>query len=195
LLVACATTDYSFIGEWEHQAGTLTYINPSHHLKISFPDYKWKICTHPNQLPVQMRQDPNSWRTPTREEPLEQLLIAIQDADDRFMALATREISIELDLKEASAQDIADLMKLAMKLKNWKLPGFDGEFTVSNRPAREVITADFGLKATFEGKLVMFIDKKRIIMIIYVYRIVAKQDNYWHHRNLWEIVDSYEYVD
>lgn len=49
LISSCAPISYDFIGAWNRQPDTLTYINYDQRIKLTFPNDKWRVYTKPNE--------------------------------------------------------------------------------------------------------------------------------------------------
>ena len=50
LILSCTTTPErpDYIGTWQRQPGSLTYVNFDQHMKLTFPNEQWKVYTQPS---------------------------------------------------------------------------------------------------------------------------------------------------
>ena len=61
LIFSCTPMDYDFIGTWNRQPDKLTYINYDQHIKLTFPNDKWRVYTKPGE---RLRR---IWKNPWKE--------------------------------------------------------------------------------------------------------------------------------
>jgi hypothetical protein len=70
LISSCAAISDDFIGTWNRQPDTLTYINYDQHIKLTFPNDKWRVYTKPNE------RLKRTWKNPWKENSSYHVLMA-----------------------------------------------------------------------------------------------------------------------
>ncbi|NOZ69541.1 MAG: hypothetical protein GXP46_09955, partial [Deferribacteres bacterium] len=106
LIFSCATVSYDFIGTWNQEPGTLTYTNYDQHIKLTFPNDKWRVYTtfHKDLKGV--------WMTPTKDNSYYHVLIAKVPDLRLFMQVAISPQTTDVSMEDFLAIQKGDIKML-----------------------------------------------------------------------------------
>ena len=182
LIYPCACVSHDFIGTWTCQPETLTYINSDQHIKLTFPNDKWRVYTGPHKDLYFL------WNRPTKDDGSYHVLIARVPGIGLFMQLVIEPTPENIDI---SLDEYLVLNKHRMELQ---VSGSGvGEFDskVIQREGRTIGLITWTRKGQ-KFLATAFKEKGRFIGLAFncVERLFeSSQDQFW------AIVDSYEYLE
>lgn len=186
LISSCATTSDDFIGTWNRQPDTLTYINYDQHIKLTFPNNKWRVYTNPNERLKKV------WLTPWKENSAYHVLMAfVPDWPHYELSMVLQINPIKGHRLRIAADITLDEYMVLMKrgLTRGEDDEIDSEVVQRNDRRIGVITerlkGDMWLYAFFKEK-----DRFSFLVFICDEGLFESTKN-----QFWAIVDSYGYLE
>jgi hypothetical protein len=179
--------NYDFIGTWNRQPDTLTYINYDQHIKLTFPNDKWRVYTKPNE------RLKGVWLTPWKENSAYHVLMAFVpdwphseiDIVLQINPIKGHRLQIEADI---SLDEYMVLMKNGMMGPDVE----EIDSKVIQRNDRRIGVIKMKLKDGWWWLYIFFKEKGRFSMLTFICHEGPSESN---KNEFWAIVDSYEYID
>ncbi len=179
IILSCAPS-YRYVGMWDQQRGTHTYINLEHGIELTFPSERWIVYPKPNNPFLK-----SLWIKPVPGEPYHILFAAKNEVEIMQLMIAPKSTIMNLSLEgflelQKATMDIMFGLKEEMNYKYI-------EHKIIKRDDREIAIfkmAAIGqqfLFATFDGN-------ERLVIIVFnvVEALFADRED-----EFWSIVDSY----
>ena len=182
LISPCTCVSQDFIGTWTCQPETRTYINSDQHIKLTFPNDKWRVYTGPHKDLYFL------WNTPTKDHSSYHVLVARVPGTELFMQLVIEPTPENIDI---SLDEYLALNKRTMELqvsrsgvgefdsKVIQLEGRRIGLITCTRKGQKFLTTAFKEKGRFTGLAFNCVESL----------FESNQDQFW------AIVDSYEYLE
>jgi hypothetical protein len=185
IFTSCVPKSYDFIGTWNRQPDNLTYINHDKHIKLTFPNTRWKIYTSPNELPdYQLRKD---WLKPTEENPNYRILLAMIPDIGMIMQLNIQDMESEVTLEEFVA-----IQKVGFDMNPDKLSDLsEYNSEVIERHSKKIGVLQIKM-TSLKILSVIFQEERRFTILMFLCPeglFESKKDQFW------SIIDSYEYIE
>lgn len=184
IITSCATKSYDFIGTWNHQPETLTYINYDQHVKVTFPDKRWHVFTQPTSEAMKKH-----WDTPTKDDPGYQIITALI----KYIPIIAT-IRIEPTPLDVSLDDYLDIGEQDLKRTLKNITVLRKEVIERNNRSIGVILYRMIPTQGLEQKhlFVIFKEPGRFTMLV-----MACPELYFEFEEgqLWSIIDSYKYIE
>jgi hypothetical protein len=187
LIFSCAPISNDFIGTWNHQPDSRTYINSDQRIKLTFPNDKWRVYTKPGERLKEI------WKNPWKENSSYHVLWAfVPDWPHAELSMVFQiqpvtghRLRIEADI---TLEEYTALMKDGMMGTN--VEEIDSKVIQRNDRRIGVITDKW--KGGDMWLSILFKEKDRFSFLLFICDedlFESKKDQFW------AIVDSYEYID
>lgn len=185
LISACALISYDFVGTWNRQPDTLTYINYDQRIKLTFPNDKWRVYTKPNERLKKI------WLPPRKENSAYHVLWAfVPDWPHAELSMVLQinpikghRLRIEADI---TLDEYIALVKPGMM--GPKVEEIDSKVIQRKDRRIGVITS----KREHIWLFTFFKEEDRFSFLVFICAEGLFESN---KDQFWAIVDSYEYID
>lgn len=199
LISSCAPIGYDFVGIWNRQPDTLTYINPDQRIKLTFPNDKWRVYTEPTNERLRYL-----WKRPAPKDSSYVVLYAFgpkpAPKDRSVLSRFGPEVLMGLQInplqghrppiaaKDISLDEYLALMKREMESKS---AAQEIDYKVIQRKGRRMgVLTSKGKDTKYLG--IIFKEKDRFSVLAFF----CDEELFESKKNqFWAIVDSYEYLE
>ena len=187
LISSCAPINYDFIGTWNRQLETFTYVNHDQRIKLTFPNDKWRVYTKPGDYLKEI------WKNPWKNDSSYHVLWAFVPDWSRnelmmnFLIQPVKGHRLRF-ASDISLEEYTGLMKDGMMGPNV----VDIDFEVIQRNNRRIGVITDLWKDGNRWLSIFFKEKGRFSMM----QFNCTEGLFESNKNqFWAIVDSYEYLD